>query len=365
MKTNTTRTRTLMVAALCAAAMLAAGTAQADTINGNGGVIYDYATHTPNMGSWGGGIHIPIGDYYALRSGYDFMGWDATPYSDGYHYNAIWRAHTWTIYFDLNTDDPEVSATPPPKPVTFDSLIGELPVPTRVGYRLVNWVTTFQTYPYPAINPTAPYREHNSITVYANWTPKAPVYPGGTVTFVKGVFGSVSIATADTDGAPAIYVSEWAAWLLGGLSLTPDGILYGSVTYPAGDHPIERFGVTSAKNGLYTRATWIIHVIDPGNSGDPGEGGQTLADATTNIPVRATGIVVGGASGGVDIAWEAPTNRTVISYSVRGSDTLATPPSAWAATDAGIVPAPTNRMARTLTAPGAARFFQVWAEVLK
>ena len=288
------------------------------------------------------------------------------------HYAPVWQGHVWTLFFDINTDDPEVSGGSSSKPVTFGSPIGELPVPRRPGYTLTGWTKTRNSIYGGPISPATDYGTDADSTVYAYWTVKAPTFPGGTITLVDGMYNSVSIATGEADGTPAIYFSD--AGGNGpdyyGMTLSTDGIYsgtprpYGSQTWPTlpYEFDVDYFRVKSGKTGAdsFPRPTWTIRII----AGAPGGGGTPDPDATTNLPVRATGITVGGA-GGVDIAWEAPANRTVLSYTVRASDTLAVPPSVWAAAETGITPAPTNRMTHTLPAPTPTRFFQIWAEVLK
>ena len=84
------------------------------------------------------------------RTGYTFGGWftnsgfsgdavtkipaDATEAKTFY---AKWTANEYTVTFDAN----EGKVTPENKTVTYDGIYGELPTPTRSGYKFLGWFT--------------------------------------------------------------------------------------------------------------------------------------------------------------------------------------------------------------------------------
>lgn len=82
------------------------------------------------------------------KDGYEFLGWyyeDETKVPDnvtaedldGKKIIAKWKAATYTITFDANGG----SVTPTTKQVTHNSTYGELPIPTRKGYKFLGWFT--------------------------------------------------------------------------------------------------------------------------------------------------------------------------------------------------------------------------------
>ena len=72
------------------------------------------------------------------RTGYTFAGWDpelAETVTGHATYTATWTANTYKITFDANGG--EVDGTP--IDVVFDTSVGQLPVPSRVGYTFDGW----------------------------------------------------------------------------------------------------------------------------------------------------------------------------------------------------------------------------------
>lgn len=88
----------------------------------------------------------PIGTLPVVtKDGYTFAGWyigtkeisagDDWTYATGKEATAKWTANTYTLTF--NADDGTV--TPASKAVTYDSVIGDLPTPSKEGYEFDSW----------------------------------------------------------------------------------------------------------------------------------------------------------------------------------------------------------------------------------
>lgn len=72
------------------------------------------------------------------REGYTFVGWDKTVadvVTENVTYTAVWTANTYTLTLNAG----EGTVDPATITVTYDSAIGELPVPTRDGYEFAGW----------------------------------------------------------------------------------------------------------------------------------------------------------------------------------------------------------------------------------
>lgn len=118
------------------------------------------------------------------RTGYTFGGWftnsgfsgdavteipaDATEAKTFY---AKWTANEYTVTFDAN----EGTVTPESKTVTYDGTYGELPTPTRSGYKFLGWFTD--------LTGTAKVTANNKVsitaaqTLYAHWSEDNSEYP--------------------------------------------------------------------------------------------------------------------------------------------------------------------------------------------
>lgn len=118
------------------------------------------------------------------RTGYTFGGWftdsdfsgtavteipaDATEAKTFY---AKWTANEYTVTFDAN----EGTVTPESKTVTYDGTYGELPTPTRSGYKFLGWFTD--------LTGTAKVTADNKVsitaaqTLYAHWSEDDSKYP--------------------------------------------------------------------------------------------------------------------------------------------------------------------------------------------
>ncbi|MCD7828136.1 MAG: InlB B-repeat-containing protein [Clostridiales bacterium] len=83
---------------------------------------------------------------------------------------AIWDANTYTLTFNLNdsTGIGEAECSTATKSVTYDSEVGELPIPTRTGYTFDGWFTAVdggEEYTEDTV-----YTVADGLTLYAHWT---------------------------------------------------------------------------------------------------------------------------------------------------------------------------------------------------
>lgn len=117
------------------------------------------------------------------KEGYNFNGWylgDKLINEHVYVYEkhphtliAKWKPNDYYIVFNANggaLDKDKIK-----KNVTFDSTIGELPIPTRIGFDFKGW-----KYDNKVINNTMTYKYADNIEVVAEWEEvKSPVIAGG------------------------------------------------------------------------------------------------------------------------------------------------------------------------------------------
>jgi uncharacterized repeat protein (TIGR02543 family) len=136
------------------------------------------------------------------RDGYDFTEWNTKPDGDSIAFDdntiqyasnisvlyAQWKAKKYTLTFDPN----EGSVFTKEKTVTYNSVIGELPLPTREGYDFSRW-NTLPDGTGTILTQDSIYRIPSDTTLYAQWTAKTVKihfksnYPGGTTDKVKDV----------------------------------------------------------------------------------------------------------------------------------------------------------------------------------
>ncbi|SFH99059.1 Listeria/Bacterioides repeat-containing protein [Pseudobutyrivibrio sp. OR37] len=145
------------------------------TFNPNGGSV-NKSSQSVEPGEAYGTLPTPT------RTGYTFTGWhlntasgakvDSTTIvntNSAHTLVASWEANKYTITFYANGGTVDVAT----KEVTYDSLIGELPVPTRYGYNFKGWFTkSLGGIEYKA---TSRYDFTSNLSLYAQWTEKSKV----------------------------------------------------------------------------------------------------------------------------------------------------------------------------------------------
>lgn len=118
------------------------------------------------------------------KTGYTFNGWvvskadgnwsvgeNVTANPAGKYGNITiepkWTANSYTLSFDANKTGAQVS--PSSKAVTFDSVAGDLPVPTLTAYSFDGWFTAATNG--TQVTKDTVYKTADNSTVYAHWTP--------------------------------------------------------------------------------------------------------------------------------------------------------------------------------------------------
>ena len=147
------------------------------TYNLNGGTN---APGNPSRYTYGTAVTLAA----PTRTGYTFGGWFTNPgFSDkavteisagetgDKAFYAKWTANEYTVTFDAN----EGTVTPENKTVTYDGTYGELPTPTRSGYKFLGWFTD--------VTGTDKVTADNKVsitaaqTLYAHWSEDNSEYP--------------------------------------------------------------------------------------------------------------------------------------------------------------------------------------------
>ena len=106
-------------------------------------------------------------------------GWNSTTMpSQNFTAYAYWTPHEYTLTLNANGG----SVSPSSKSVTFDSLVGELPTPTKTGHSFAGWFT--DPSGGTQLTSSTKWTTASNTTVYAHWT-QIPVLTfdpnGGTV----------------------------------------------------------------------------------------------------------------------------------------------------------------------------------------
>lgn len=78
---------------------------------------------------------------------------------------AQWTANTYTLTFDPGTGG---TVSPSSKSVTYDSSVGELPIPTKTGHAFAGWFT--KSSGGTQITSSTTWKTTSNTTVYAHWT---------------------------------------------------------------------------------------------------------------------------------------------------------------------------------------------------
>ncbi len=208
------------------------------TLDPNNGVV-EPATLEVQYGTEVGTLPTPT------RTGYTFDGW----YLDGVKVDetyvvindvtlvAQWTVNTYTVTFDGNDDELDpVTVDPATKEVTYNSAVGELPVPTRTGYTFLGWADEDGN----AVTAETVYTIAGDSTYYAVW--ERNIY---TVTFdpngdeldpatvnpaSKGVFYRYNLIDLPT---PERYGYVFTGWYLNGEKVESVNVT-GDITLVAG-----------------------------------------------------------------------------------------------------------------------------------
>ena len=122
------------------------------------GTAYNYYMVGENGGEWG----------VWLYSDADGADGNFVPFTEGFvlYLTAAYTPKEYTVTFDLNYEDS--TGNPSNITVTYDSVYGELPVPTRVGYTFDGWFTEQEDGTQIMSNSTVAITADQ--TLFAHWT---------------------------------------------------------------------------------------------------------------------------------------------------------------------------------------------------
>ena len=195
------------------------------TFNANGGSC-DTSSKSVTYGSTYGTLSTPT------RTGYSFAGW-YTSASGGSRVTssttvsitsnqtlyAHWTANTYTATFNANGGSCSKSS----KSVTYGSIYGTLPTPTRTGYSFAGWYTSASGGSHVTSNTTVSLTSNQ--TLYAHWT--ADTYTatfnanGGTCsTSSKSVIYGGTYGTLPTPTRTGYTFGGWYTSASGGSQVT-------------------------------------------------------------------------------------------------------------------------------------------------
>lgn len=169
------------------------------------------------------------------RKGYDFDGWmtelgageeidsetKMTKLADHTLY-ARWKAKTFTVTFNPNSG----SVNPTSMTVTYDSVYGTLPTPTRGGYNFSGWYTSQSGG--TAINDKTVVSILANQTLYAHWTPQTYniIFDsngcGGVSQTSKSVSYDSSYGTLPTTSKTNYVFNGWYTSATGGTRVEPN-----------------------------------------------------------------------------------------------------------------------------------------------
>lgn len=85
---------------------------------------------------------------------------------------AVWTPNNYKVTFNANATNAEICDDEKEKQVTYDSVYGDLPEPTREGHVLTGWFTANGNNTAEVgvqITPTSKVKITNNITLYAHW----------------------------------------------------------------------------------------------------------------------------------------------------------------------------------------------------
>lgn len=156
--------------------------------------------------------------------------------------SPVWTANGYTLNFNTNKAGAQVSITS--KPVTYDSVIGELPVPTVTAYDFLGWFTDATAG--TVVTADDVYSTAGNTTVYAHWAPT--VY---TITLDENGGNAVADTTYTTEGGviPAAPVRE-------GYTFSYWEVVSPSGNWTAGDKFNPGFNFAGKNGNLTLKAVW-------------------------------------------------------------------------------------------------------------
>lgn len=156
--------------------------------------------------------------------------------------SPVWTANGYTLNFNTNKAGAQVSITS--KPVTYDSVIGELPVPTVTAYDFLGWFTDATAG--TVVTADDVYSTAGNTTVYAHWAPT--VY---TITLDENGGNAVADTTYTTEGGviPAAPVRE-------GYTFSYWEVVSDSGSWKAGDKFNPGFNFAGKNGNLTLKAVW-------------------------------------------------------------------------------------------------------------
>lgn len=105
------------------------------------------------------------------KEGYTFDAWSNVPDTmpaQNSSYDATWTANTYTVNFNVNGGEELIENT---KKVTYDSTYGQLPSPTRAGYRFVTWVNDSSS----AVNADTKVKTASDHSLRATWAAETDI----------------------------------------------------------------------------------------------------------------------------------------------------------------------------------------------
>ena len=189
------------------------------------------------------------------RTGYTFDGW-WTSATGGVQISAStivtgdltcyahWLANKYAVAFDANGGGVNESN----RSVTFGSVVGELPTPTRTGYAFKGWWTSATGGSQISASTVVA----GDMALYAHWTPIYTVTfdaNGGSVDESnRGVESGSAVGTLPTPMLTGYSFAGWWTSATGGTKISASTIVTGVMTYYA-HWTVNKYAVTFDANG--------------------------------------------------------------------------------------------------------------------
>ncbi len=201
---------------------------------GTGGIVKEDIAHGSQLSE--------IAPDELQRDGYQFIGWNtdrnASSALDDYAITgdvtlyAVWKANTYSVTFDANGGE----VTTSDKKVTYDSVYGDLPVPTRVGYTFNGW--------YIGSNTETLYRGSVSVGMLAS-AAGVENQNGETITLIakwQAAEGALTVTIVHADDSQQTIGVTSGESLSQKDILVPEGYDYKNATYHIGSVGGAEFG---------------------------------------------------------------------------------------------------------------------------